>query len=228
MFTVRGSQSSLTPYVGRQPFTTFLMITESLITFAVNCISALGYIGIIVLTAGGSALLPIPSEITMIFSGFLVTTGNLNFFLVVLAGALGNIAGATLAYYIGFHLKKLVIKRILEQYGKFLLVTEEEFEKLENIFKKHGAWIITVARFVPGIRAVISFPAGASHMPYLKFLTYTTIGSIIWSFLLTYAGTLLGSNWEVVKQISHKFDIIIVSFFIILIGVYIFHKIRKK
>lgn len=204
------------------------MITEALINFATNIIQSMGYPGIFFLMTAESMFIPFPSEITMTFSGFLVSNGHFNFFLVILAGALGNMLGSSIAYYLGHSLKHKVINKVIEKYGKFLFITEEEFISAESLFKKHGSWIIVASRFIPGVRAIISVPAGASHIPYLSFILYTALGSLAWSFILVYAGTMLGSNWQVVRSVVHKFDTIILIVTIIVIAAYIWHKFRKK
>ena len=181
-------------------------MTEYLINFGIQFISTLGYAGIFFLMAIESLFIPFPSEITMTFSGFLTTIGKFNFFLVVMFGTLGNLFGASIGFYIGHHLSKIVLEKFIKKYGKFLFITQQEFEKAENLFKKHGIWIITISRFLPGIRAIISLPAGASKVPYSSFIIYTAFGSLIWSFILTYAGVILGSNWQYVRITFHYED----------------------
>mgnify|MGYP001599022890 CR=1 FL=1 len=203
-------------------------MTEYLINFAINFISTLGYAGVFFLMAIESLFVPFPSEITMTFSGFLTTIGKFNFFLVVVCGTLGNLAGATVGYYIGRHLSKIVLERFIKKYGKFLFITGEEFTKAENLFKKHGIWIITIARFLPGVRAVISLPAGASKIPYTSFIIFTAFGSIIWSFILTYAGVVLGTNWQYVRITLQKFDLYIILVIIFLITLYFYKKLQQK
>ncbi|MEK7581206.1 MAG: DedA family protein [Patescibacteria group bacterium] len=204
------------------------MITEALINFATNIIQSMGYPGIFLLMTAESMFIPFPSEITMTFSGFLVSSGHFNFFLVVLSGGLGNVLGSSVAYYLGHSLKHKVINKIIEKYGKFLFVTKEEFTSTESLFKKHGSWIIVASRFIPGVRAIISVPAGAAHIPYPSFILYTALGSLAWSFILVYAGTILGSNWQVVRTLLHKFDTIILVVTPVLIAAYIWHKFRKN
>lgn len=202
-------------------------MTEYLINFGIQFISTLGYAGVFFLMAIESLFIPFPSEITMTFSGFLTTIGKFNFFLVVMFGTLGNLAGASVGYYLGYHLKKIVLERFIKKYGKFLFITEEEFTKAEALFKRHGIWIITISRFLPGVRAIISLPAGASRIPYSSFIIFTAFGSLIWSFILTYAGVVLGSNWQYVRITLQKFDIPILGFIIVLIVAYTFKKLHK-
>lgn len=202
-------------------------MSESLISFGIHFISTLGYAGVYFLMALESLLIPFPSEITMTFSGFLTTLGKFNFFLVVLFGTLGNLTGATIGFYIGHHFSKIVLEKFIKKYGKFLFITADEFKKAENLFKKHGIWIITISRFIPGVRAVISIPAGASGIPYLSFIIFTAMGSLIWSFILAYAGVVLGANWQNVRIILQKFDIYIILALILLLVFYFYKKIQN-
>lgn len=203
-------------------------MTEYLINFGIHFISTLGYAGIFFLMAIESLFIPFPSEITMTFSGFLTTLGKFNFFLVVMFGTLGNLAGASIGFYIGHHLKKIVLERFIKKYGKFLFITEDEFGKAQTLFKRHGIWIISIARFLPGIRAIISLPAGSSHMPFSSFIIFTAFGSLIWSFVLTYAGVVLGANWQYVRITLQKFDLYIILAVIFLITVYFYKKLHLK
>ncbi len=202
-------------------------MSEILVNFAINFISTLGYFGVFFLMAIESLFIPFPSEITMTFSGFLTTIGKFNFALIVIIGTLGNLTGASIGFYIGRHFKNIVLEKFIKKYGKFLFITADEFTKAEILFQKHGIWIITISRFLPGVRAIISLPAGASKIPYTSFIIATAIGSFIWVFTLSYAGVILASNWQYVRLTLQKFDIFIIVIIIIIIMVYFYKKLRK-
>lgn len=173
-----------------------------------------------------SALIPIPSEITMPFAGFLVQQGKLNFWLVVTAGAFGNLFGSWIAYGIGFYLEEHVILRLVKKYGKFILVTEHEYKKSVAWLKKYGDFVAFFSRLLPGVRTFISLPAGLSEMSIRKFSFYTFLGSFIWSVLLTYIGVYFGKEWHSIEPYYKKFEIVILVFLIAGILWYINHKLK--
>lgn len=196
---------------------------EQIAATIIHLISTTGYIGIFILMFLESALIPIPSEITMPFSGFLVSTGQLNFVLVVLVGTLANLAGSLLAYYIGYKLEETVLLTWIRKYGKFILLSEHDYHRAEGWFRKYGDKIIFISRLLPGIRTIISLPAGMFEMDLKKFIIYTTAGCLVWSALLTYIGYTLGENWKNLEPYYRKFEFLI----LILIGIAIIVYIEK-
>ena len=120
-------------------------------------------------------------------------------------------------------LRKLVVK-----YGKFILLTEAEFDSAITLFNKYGQWASAISRVLPGIRTVISLPAGIAKLSFWKFSALTFLGSLIWSTVLTLIGVKLGENWEIIRPYFQKFDFLIVILAIILIGAYIYHKLHKR
>jgi len=203
-------------------------ILETIVFWVMGVISTLGYPGIFALMALESALIPIPSEVIMPFSGFLVSEGRFDLLAVIFVGALGNLFGSWLAYALGYWGHERLVKKIVRKYGKFILLTEEEFDSAINLFHKYGQWVAAIARVLPAIRTVISLPAGISKLPFIKFSLLTFFGSLIWSGFLTIVGVKLGENWEIIRPYFRKFDILIVALTIIVIGVYVYHKLRKK
>lgn len=163
--------------------------------------------------------IPIPSEVTMPFAGFLANQGALNFWWVVLVGALANLAGSLLAYWIGWKGgRPLVLK-----YGKYILLSHHDLEKSDHFFQKYGSATVFIGRLLPIIRTYISFPAGIARMDLKKFSLYTFLGCLPWSWLLTYAGAKMGENWENLRDVFHKFDYLILA--LIIIGIIYF--VRK-
>ena len=158
-----------------------------------------------VLMALESACIPIPSEIIMPFSGFLVWEGRFVFWPVVVWGAVGNLIGSVIAYAVGF----FGGRRVVEKYGKYVLISSRDLELADNWFKKYGQAAVFFSRLLPVIRTFISLPAGIARMDFKKFCFYTLLGSLPWSFFLTYAGLVMGENWEELKVYFHKFDLVI-------------------
>lgn len=182
---------------------------ETIGGYIINLIESTSYAGIFILMAAESALIPIPSEITMPFSGFLASQGKLSFWLVVAAGTIANLVGSYIAYYIGYFLEETVLLNLIKKYGKFILVTEHEYERAHRWFTKYGDKIIFISRLLPGVRTVISLPAGMFEMNIKKFTIYTILGCFIWSTFLTYIGFILGENWTALEGYFRKFEIIL-------------------
>lgn len=200
---------------------------ESLADWTMSVISMLGYPGVFLLMTLESALIPIPSEVTMPFSGFLVTQGKFNFWMVVAAGTLGNLVGSLLAYALGFWGQEAVVRRVIRNWGKYLLITGDELDRAEGWFRKYGEVIVFFSRILPAVRTFISLPAGIARMNLAKFNIYTVLGSAIWSVFLTYVGVVMGQNWTAIRAVFHKFDIVIVGLGIVVVVWYIAHKIQK-
>lgn len=178
--------------------------------YIISFIETTNYFGIFILMALESALIPIPSEITMPFSGFLASQGKLSLTLVILVGTLANLVGSYIAYYIGYFIEETVLLKFIKKYGKFILVSEHDYQRGNKWFAKYGDKIIFISRLLPGIRTVISLPAGVFRMDIKKFTIYTVAGCLIWSALLTYFGFVLGENWPSLEGYFSKFQILII------------------
>lgn len=198
-----------------------VFMLEFLGQYIIQLIQSTGYAGIFVLMALESALIPIPSEITMPFSGFLASRGELSFALIVIVGTLANLTGSLVAYVIGYLLEETVLLGLIQKYGKFVLLSTHEYHRAERWFRKYGDKIIFISRLLPGVRTVISLPAGVFRMDIKKFVIYTTIGCLIWSIFLTYVGFALGENWTSIEQYFRKFEFLIVGVFILALAFYI-------
>lgn len=199
-----------------------LEIVNSIINFITSTISGSGYVGIFFLMVAESALIPIPSEVIMPFSGFLVSTGEFNAIYVVIAGSLGNLAGSLIAYYIGSRLGREIIIR----YGKYVLLRNSHLELTETYFKKYGDGSTFIGRMLPAVRTYISLPAGLAKMNLKKFVVYTLTGSIIWNSALTYIGIILGHKWKSILQYSDYLDAAVIIGVIIIIALFV--RSRRK
>ena len=188
-------------------------LIELVIHFVTSTISAIGYLGIVSLMTLESACIPIPSEIIMPFSGFLVSTGKFSLFWTTLAGAFGNLVGAVITYAIGFYGGRPFVLR----FGKYFFIKEKEVHHAEKFFKKWGDFAVFLARNLPIVRTFISLPAGVAEMNFPKFALYSFIGSIPWCFALTYLGFLLGSNWMIIRKYGDILDIIVGTGILLLI-----------
>ena len=197
-------------------------ILRPVIDLVISFISTTGYVGIFLLMILESALIPIPSEIIMPFSGFLVTSGKFHPFAVIIAGSLGNLVGSVLTYYVGIKFGRAFIIK----YGKYIFFKENHLEFTDKLFKKYGDRISFVGRLLPLIRTYVSLPAGIGKTNLTKFVFYTFAGSVIWNTMLTYAGIQLGNNWENIDKYSIYLDIAAVLAIVVFI-VWIISKRRS-
>jgi len=177
-------------------------IISLLAGFIIATISTLGYGGVVLLMAIESACIPLPSEIIMPFSGYLVFTGQMNLWLVGLAGAVGCVLGSLVAYYAGAYGGRPFIVK----YGKYILISHHDLDLADHWFQRHGDITIFVGRLLPVIRTFIAFPAGVARMNLWRFNLYTFVGSFIWSVALAWVGMKLGENWNTLGVYFHRFD----------------------
>jgi membrane protein DedA with SNARE-associated domain len=175
-----------------------------------------------------SAGIPLPSEVIMPFSGYLVSVSKFNFYLVVLVGSLGNLAGSLVAYYVGYFAEEKGIRKVITSYGKWVLLNVSDYDMAEKWFRRKGSVIIFVSRVLPVVRTYISFPAGAAKVNLVQFSILTFLGSLVWSFILTEIGVKLGENWAKLSFFFRKFDILIVTVLLVLVALYLYHKVKKE
>jgi membrane protein DedA with SNARE-associated domain len=199
-------------------------IIDLLVQFVTNTISAVGYAGVFVLMVLESACIPIPSEIIMPFSGFLVSAGKLSLFWVTFAGAFGNLVGAVITYAIGYWGGRPFIAK----YGKFFFVREKELHHAEKFFNKWGDFAVFLGRNLPVIRTFISLPAGVAEMNFTKFAVYSFIGSIPWCFALAYLGQLLGANWMVIRKYGDVLDVVVGAVVVFFAARFVLDHLRKR
>jgi membrane protein DedA with SNARE-associated domain len=194
--------------------------------FIIHLIQSLGYFGVFILMTLESALIPIPSEVTLPFAGFLAQKGTFSLFYVIIIATVGDIVGTMVAYAIGYFLEETVIVGFIEKYGKFILLSKHEYTKVMGWFAKKGNIIITISKLLPGFRTIIGLPAGLSEIPLFKVIIYTAIGSAIWCTGFVYIGYILGKNWNSLHPIFQKFEIVIVAAGVLAILWYINHKLK--
>lgn len=165
-----------------------------------STINSLGYLGIALLMFVENIFPPVPSEIIMPLAGFTVTQGKLSVVYVILAGMVGSVLGALPWYYAGKQLGENRLKKFADKYGKWLTLSGKDIDKSKQWFDKHGGIAVFFCRLVPGVRTLISVPAGIDKMHLVPFLLYSTFGTALWVGLLTYAGLLLGQNYKLVEK----------------------------
>jgi len=170
---------------------------------------------------------PIPSEIIMPLGGFFVYQQKLNFYILVLWGLIGTILGSLPWYYLGRLVNEKRLSNFLDKKGKYLGISSHDLSKSKSWFDKYGVSLVFWGRLVPGMRTLISVPAGIELMPLKKFLIWTTLGSLIWVVLLTYAGYLFGENYPIVEAYLDQIKYVVKPI-LILIFLYYFLRILIK
>ena len=191
--------------------------------FVIAFITRWQYLGIVLLMGIESACIPLPSEIIMPFSGYLVYTGTLALWLVALAGAVGCVLGSLLAYAVG----AWGGRPLIERYGKYVLITRHDLDLADRWFQRHGDITIFVGRLLPVVRTFIAFPAGVARMPLWRFGAYTFAGSFIWCLGLAWIGMKLGQHWDTLGVWFHRFDALIVGAFAVALAWYVWRHLRR-
>ena len=161
---------------------------------------SMGYVGILLLMVLENVFPPIPSELIMPSAGFAASRGDLNLIMVILMGTLGSVIGTLPLYYVGRAFGEDRLIAWADQYGRWLTLSGKDIKKADDWFDRHGSKAVLFGRMVPGIRSLLSLPAGMSEMPMPKFLLFSAIGSGLWATLLAGAGYLLGEHYDRVEQ----------------------------
>ncbi len=193
-----------------------------------HLIQAMGYPGIFILMFFESVIIPIPSEVTMVYAGRVAQHGGFNFIAVIFTGAFANLTGSIVCYYIGYSIHESILRRWVGKYGKFILVSTEDFDKAHRWTIKYQSAVSFFSRLMPGIRTIISLPCGIVRINFIKFCIYTFAGALIWCTFLTYIGYALSMHLKVVEQYFVWIKMGIVLAVIILLAVYVWRKSRKK
>ncbi|WP_088809040.1 MULTISPECIES: DedA family protein [Listeria] len=198
-------------------------IIQSLQDFVMYLIDTFGHFGIFLAMLIESVCIPLPSEVVMLFGGFMAEAGKLNFWLVVFAGIAGNLVGSLIAYYIG----KAGGRTLVLKYGKYIFLNVKHLDKAEIWFNRYGASAVFFGRILPVIRTFISLPAGIAKMNVSKFILYTILGCIPWNLFLTWLGYTLGANWSIVEKYTRPITYGILALCIIFV-IWLAYKIWNK
>ena len=196
----------------------FLTSIPDYISLAVEKNSLIAYLTICLAMFLENIIPPIPSEIIMPLGGFFVYQQKLNFYILVFWGLLGTILGSLPWYFLGRLVNEKRLSNFLEKKGKYLGISSNDLIKSKKWFERYGVSLVFWGRLVPGIRTLISVPAGIELMPLKKFLIWTTFGSFIWVALLTYTGYLFGENYQIIEiylnQVKYVIKPILILFFL--------------
>ncbi|MEA3143900.1 MAG: hypothetical protein QOG31_1224 [Thermoplasmata archaeon] len=190
--------------------------------FAKQTLAATGYAGLLLLMAGESMLLPIPSEAVMPFAGVLVHDGRFSWAGAILASSLGSLLGSYLSYLMGKH----GLLPLVTRYGRYVLIQEHHIAKAHDFFTRRGAVAVFVCRFIPGVRHVSSMPAGSAGMPLRPFLLASVAGATLWNVFLLYVGYKFAGNDAAVAAVKHNLDLVGVGL-LVLLAAYVAYEVRK-
>lgn len=188
-----------------------------LVQWLVQNILDMGYLGIFLLMMIESSFIPFPSEIVLIPAGYLAQQGEMNILSIFSVALLGSLSGAFINYFGAL----LIGRRLLLRYGKYIFIPSSAMEKMETFFQKHGPVSTFSGRLIPGIRQLISIPAGLSKMPLRSFTLYTALGAGIWSMILIALGYILGENQELIALYLHQITLAVLGTLAVVIFVYI-------
>jgi len=193
-----------------------------IISMIEHTIGAMGPFGIAMLMAIESCNIPLPSEAILPFAGFLVSKGYMSIHVAAFAGAIGCVIGSIPSYFLGY----FGGRPFVEKYGKWFLVSKSDLEMADKWEQKYGNWAFFICRMLPIVRTFISLPAGILKADLKKFLTFTFLGSLVWSYPLVYAGVKLGEHRAILEVYWHKFDVSIAAILVILFGLYLVHHFK--
>ena len=207
-------------------------IDTAVIPFLDHLYAAVGYLGVFLAMVAESTIVPIPSELILPFAGFLISDSSKieplthspwNFWVVVVVGVAANTTGSLFGYALGARLGR----PFLDRWGRYLLVRRHEVELAERFFARWGSPTAFISRLLPGVRTIISFIAGVSHMPIKRFVVYSTLGAIPWTIALVYAGTVLGSNWIQIRDDLKPYDNVILLACLAAVAVFVIWRLRS-
>lgn len=188
----------------------------------------MGYLQLALFTFLENIFPPIPSEVILPFGGYLISQGELTLGGVILAGTAGSVAGALVLYYIGRYFHQERLAQWVDRHGGWLLLTKGDVESAFAWFDSHGNLAVFLCRLIPGVRSLISLPAGASGMAMVPFLLYTTLGTALWSGILAYAGQLLGERYTDIGTVIQWATYVVIAMVVLSIGWWIYQKKQQQ
>lgn len=203
-------------------------ILDVLATWAQSVISTMGYPGLVLVMLLENIFPPVPSEVILPLAGSLALEGRFTLLGVTVMGTIGSVGGALIFYQLGHSLGEARVRELIRRYGKWLMLSEEDFDKALAWFNRYGEGVIFFGRMVPIIRSLVSIPAGIASMRLGRFSIYTAIGTGLWSFLLAFAGYLLGQSWPLVSQWISRYEKVVVAIIGAAIIVFVVRRLRQR
>ena len=207
------------------------MISElfnQFVEFVVRLAGDLGYPGTIIAMAIESSFFPFPSEAILIPNGILVARGEMLFSLVLISAIIGSVIGALVNYYLALHLGRRLCNKLLDKYGRFLFLDQDKIDKIDRYFNKNGQSATFFGRLIPGVRQLVSLPAGFSKMSVKKFILFTALGAGVWSAILIYLGVIFGDNLEAIHNNIEAISLSVLAIVLVVVLYYLLKRIFKK
>lgn len=193
-------------------------------TALVELIFDWGYLGIFLLMTLESSFIPFPSEIILIPAGYLASKGDMSIGMIMFSALSGSMVGAFINYYLALYLGRVILKK----YGKYFFINENVLYKMDSYFAKHGHISTFIGRLIPGVRQLISIPAGLARMNLVVFSTYTALGAGIWAFILVMLGYMIGENQELLESYLKQITIVIIVALILLASWYAYREKNRR
>ena len=203
-------------------------LLDSLKVWVENIISTGGYPGLYFVMFLENVFPPIPSEVVLPLAGSLSLTGRFSIPLITIVGMFGSLTGAFLFYGLGKWLGEERVRNFIAKFGKYALLSVEDFDKSKDWFDKYDEWVIFFSRMVPIVRSLISIPAGVSNMNLAKFSVYTILGTALWSFILSYAGRLLGEQWPIITDFINTYQNVVLAVTLFAIAAFVTHRLVRN
>ncbi len=204
-------------------------ILNAINLWAQNIIRTMGYPGLGLIMFLENVFPPIPSELVLPLAGWLTLEDGARFSLlgVTIVGAIGSVAGAFFFYGLGKWFDESRVRYLLQRFGKWFLLSEDDFDVALSWFERYDEVVIFFGRMVPIVRSLISVPAGLANMPIGKFTLYTAVGTALWSFVLAFAGRMLGENWSLVADFIDKYETIVLVVCAVAVVLFVVSRVLK-
>ncbi|MFA5552639.1 MAG: DedA family protein [Trueperaceae bacterium] len=203
-------------------------LLDGLKDLLLGIVETLGYPGLALLSLLENLVPPVPSEFVLPFAGFLVAADRLNGPLVLLATAVGGFVGTTAFYWLGRQLGDAKVRAFIDHYGRYVLLQVADYDQALAFFHKHDVKVVFWGRFVPGIRSLISLPAGVARMPFGPFALFTLLGTVFWNGALLLAGYLLGARWTLVLDVVDRFELVLWAIVFALLAAWVVWRLRAR
>lgn len=203
---------------------------DSVAMWVQGIIRAMGYVGLGWVMFLENVFPPIPSEAVLPMAGWLAyeQEGNFTLWGVTLVGAIGSVAGALVFYGLGYWFGEQRVRELLQRYGKWFLLSEDDFDTALTWFDRYGEYVIFFGRMVPIVRSLISIPAGIASMNLGRFGVYTAVGTALWSFLLGLAGYLLGQNWPLVMEWMGRYEKVVLALAVLAVIIFVVRRVQQR
>jgi membrane protein DedA with SNARE-associated domain len=203
---------------------------DSVAMWVQGIIRAMGYVGLGWVMFLENVFPPIPSEAVLPMAGWLAyeQEGNFTLWGVTLVGAIGSVAGALVFYGLGYWFGEQRVRELLQRYGKWFLLSEDDFDTALAWFDRYGEYVIFFGRMVPIVRSLISIPAGIASMNLGRFGAYTAVGTALWSFLLGLAGYVLGQNWPLVMEWMGRYEKVVLALAVLAVIIFVVRRVQQR